>query len=134
MDRMMNDELGPLLARLTACAEDPMWPDHAEVPKALLRKVAEALEETASIAEHFMAKRDAERDELRATLTAVSDALDYLHGMTPEKSVEVQKYAERYRWLRDKSPSTWTMSVKGLPLFKGDFDAAIDREMTRPGY
>ena len=43
----------------------------------------------------------AERDELRATLTAVSEALDYLHGMTPQQAADVRKYAERYRWLRD---------------------------------
>lgn len=39
--------------------------------------------------------------------------------------------AERYRWVRDKSPPTWVMEAEGLPLFKGDFDAAIDRAMAR---
>ena len=43
----------------------------------------------------------------------------------------LRKDAERYRWLRDKSPPHWTMDVGGFPLFKGDFDAAIDRAMTR---
>lgn len=39
----------------------------------------------------------AERDELRAALTAVSDSLDYLHGMTPQQAAELRKNAERYR-------------------------------------
>ena len=43
----------------------------------------------------------AERDELRATLTAVSDSLDYLHGMTPQQATEVRKDAARMRWLLD---------------------------------
>jgi hypothetical protein len=59
----LSDQLGPLVARLTACAEDPMWEDHAEVPKVLLRNAANALEETAAIAEHFMAQRDAARNK-----------------------------------------------------------------------
>jgi len=37
--------------------------------------------------------------------------------------------AERYRWLRDKSPATWMAQVGDLPLFKGDFDSAIDYEI-----
>jgi hypothetical protein len=41
----------------------------------------------------------AERDELRATLTAVSDSLDYLHGMTPQQAVDTRKAADNYRWL-----------------------------------
>lgn len=41
----------------------------------------------------------------------------------------LRKDAERYRWLRDKSPPTWEMTAQGLPLFKFDFDAAIDAEM-----
>lgn len=39
------------------------------------------------------------------------------------------KDAERYRWLRDKSPPTWMAQVEDLPLFKGDFDSAIDYEI-----
>ena len=33
----------PLAERLQACIDDPMWADHAEVPKTLLRQVAEEL-------------------------------------------------------------------------------------------
>ena len=58
-----TDGLGLLVARLTACADDPMWADHAEVPKALLQKAAHALEETAALAGHYMAQRDEERAE-----------------------------------------------------------------------
>ncbi len=30
----LTDGLGALVARLQACADDPMWANHAEVPKA----------------------------------------------------------------------------------------------------
>lgn len=76
----LTAELGPLVARLMACAEDPMWADHAEVPKALLRRAAEALEETAAIAEHFMAQRDAERERCAAWVDARRDAFCEEHG------------------------------------------------------
>jgi hypothetical protein len=59
----LTDQLGPLVERLTACAEDPMWAEHAEVPKALLRKAAEALEETEALAGHYMAQRDELRSQ-----------------------------------------------------------------------
>ena len=58
----MTEGLGPLVARLTACADDPMWADHAEVPMELLRKAAQALEEAEAVAGHYMAQRDAERE------------------------------------------------------------------------
>lgn len=40
--------------------------------------------------------------ELRETLTTISDALDYLHGMTPQQAAEVRKDAGHYRWLREQ--------------------------------
>ena len=58
-----TDGLGPLVKRLTACAEDPMWADHAEVPKALLWKAAGALEEAEARAGHYMAQRDELRSQ-----------------------------------------------------------------------
>lgn len=45
----------------------------------------------------------AECKELRDTLTTVSDALDYLHGMTPQQAADVRKDAMLYRWLRDNT-------------------------------
>jgi hypothetical protein len=42
---------------------------------------------------------------------------------------EARRDAERYRWLRDKSPAKWTIDVGDLPLFKFDLDAAIDAAM-----
>lgn len=56
--------LGALVARLRACAEDPMWDAHAEVPKALLADAASALQETADMAGHYMAQRDEARQAL----------------------------------------------------------------------
>jgi hypothetical protein len=57
----------------------------------------------------------AERDELRATLTAVSDALDYLHGMTPQQAAALRKDAERYRWLRAQHWNTGQLCVVAEP-------------------
>lgn len=37
-----------LIERLQACADDPMWADHAEVSKGLLRKAIEALNQQAA--------------------------------------------------------------------------------------
>lgn len=54
----------PLRERLQACIDDPMWSDHAEVPKALLQKAVQALEETADLAGHYMAQRDEARQAL----------------------------------------------------------------------
>ena len=45
-------------------------------------------------------KAKRELKELRDTLNAVSDALDYLHGMTPQQAADTRKDALRYRWLR----------------------------------
>lgn len=59
----LTDGLGPLVERLTACSEDPMWADHAEVPKTLLRKAAQALEEADALAGHYMAQRDELRSQ-----------------------------------------------------------------------
>ena len=36
--------LGPLVERLRACSIDPMWADHAEVPKNLCAAAADMLE------------------------------------------------------------------------------------------
>jgi hypothetical protein len=58
------------------------------------------------------------------------------HGITAQSAqipADVARDAARYRWLRDESPSNWTMDVGDLPLFKGDFDAAIDRAMAAQG-
>ncbi len=60
-----NAGLGPLVERLTACADDPMWADHAEAPKALLRKAAAALQEADALAAHYMVQRDEERKILQ---------------------------------------------------------------------
>jgi hypothetical protein len=38
-----------LIKRLRACAEDPMWANHAEVPKSLLSAAAAELERLATV-------------------------------------------------------------------------------------
>ena len=39
-----NEGLGPLVERLRACSIDPMWADHAEVPKNLSAAAADMLD------------------------------------------------------------------------------------------
>ena len=76
----LNDGLGALVARLTACAEDPMWAAHAEVPKVLLRKAAEALNEAEELAGHYMAQRDEERARMARAVQAIGIATQCIHA------------------------------------------------------
>ena len=76
----LTDGLGALVARLTACAEDPMWADHAEVSKALLRKAAQALEEADALAGHYMAQRDEERGRMARAVQALGIAGQCIHA------------------------------------------------------
>ncbi len=55
-----------LVERLNICANDPMWCEHAEVPKSLLREAAAALEaareDAANMAtDAMLLRQDAER-------------------------------------------------------------------------
>lgn len=72
--------LGALLARLRACADDPMWADHAEAPKALITDAANALEETGDIADHLMAQRDEERGRMARAVLALGLASQCIHA------------------------------------------------------
>ena len=76
----LTDGLGALVARLTACADDPMWADHAEVSKALLRKAAQALEEADALAGHYMAQRDEERGRMARAVQALGIAGQCIHA------------------------------------------------------
>lgn len=81
----LTDGLGALVARLTACAEDPMWADHAEVSKALLRKAAQALEETDALAGHYMAQRDEERGRMARAVQALGIAGQCIHAAADDQ-------------------------------------------------
>lgn len=74
----LTDGLGALVERLHACADDPMWADHAEVPKKLCAAAAQALEETSALADHHMA----ERDEARKALEWIEGAAAATPGLT----------------------------------------------------
>ena len=76
----LHDGLGALVARLRACADDPMWDAHAEVPKALLAYAANALQETADIAGHYMAQRDEERGRMARAVQALGIAGQCIHA------------------------------------------------------
>ena len=78
---------------------------------------------------------------LRDMLTAVSDALDYLHGMTLQQAADARKDADRWRWLVrhaslvfDAAPS-WNAVVR-LPVFDSDdqtITALVDRARAAVG-
>lgn len=76
----LTDVLGALVARLTACAEDPMWADHAEVPKALCAAAAQALQEANDLAGHYMAQRDEESGRMARAVQALGIAGQCIHA------------------------------------------------------
>jgi hypothetical protein len=53
----MNARVENVVSWLKACADDPMWADHAEVPKALCASAADLLEQLK--AENAALKREA---------------------------------------------------------------------------
>lgn len=76
----LTDGLGALVARLQACADDPMWADHAEVPKRLCAAAAKALEEANDLAGHYMAQRDEERKRMALAVQALGIAGQCIHA------------------------------------------------------
>lgn len=62
---MTDQEIKALVERLRQWAEDPMWADHVEVPKAVLRMVADAIEA-------LRAERDQQTKEINALLVAAA--------------------------------------------------------------
>ena len=76
----LTDGLGALVARLQACADDPMWANHAEVPKALCAAAAQALEEANELAGHYMAQRDEERRRMARAVQALGIAGQCIHA------------------------------------------------------
>ena len=75
-----TDGLGALVARLQACADDPMWADHAEVPKSLCAAAAQALQEANDLAGHYMAQRDEERRRMARAVQALGIAGQCIHA------------------------------------------------------
>ena len=83
-------------------------------------------------AQSIKAMRDLK--ELRATLTAVSDALDFLHGMTPQQAIDTRKDAERYRHARThgwpmSGPQCIAWTHDGKMVFGDTQEAALDAAM-----
>lgn len=75
-----TDQLGALVERLQACADDPMWADHAEVPKVLCAAAANALKEANALAGHYMAQRDEERRRMARAVQALGIAGQCIHA------------------------------------------------------
>lgn len=79
--------------------------------------------------------------ELRETLTAVSDALDYLHGMTPQQAADVRKDAARWRYWRNYWSALCRTEVARFARLDlstiyvqspGDMDKVTDAAMVAP--
>lgn len=78
---------------------------------------------------------------LREQLDAVQDALDYLHGLTPEQATALRKDAERYRYMRANAAFQdrngpglyWYLPRcdRALPIGER-LDRAIDAQMQTP--
>lgn len=73
-----------------------------------------------------------ELDHLRDMLTAASDALDYLEGLTPQQAAALRKDAERYRWMA-KEHGWWLLKhfqavrpyVDAIEVIDESIDAAM---------
>lgn len=92
----LNDGLGALVARLRACVEDPMWSDHAEVPKYLCAAVADALAETHDLAAHYMAQRDEERRRMARAVEAIGIATQCIHAARNDHWPSFDRLSDRY--------------------------------------
>jgi hypothetical protein len=80
----MSASVGRVVEMLNDCADDPMWCDHAEVPKRLLRKAAQALEEVDALAGHYMAQRDEERRRMALAVLALGIARQCIHAASSD--------------------------------------------------
>lgn len=74
----------------------------------------------------------AERDELREALTAVADALDYLHGMTPQQTSALRKDAELLAWVLEH-PETAAEELADAAAGDGTARGNLERRIGRIG-
>ena len=81
----------------------------------------------ADLIERLQAEK-AEMEKLREQNTALSDALDYLRGLTPQQYEALHKDAARYRWLRVHStgPSEGWSTHSNPESFDAAIDAALE--------
>jgi hypothetical protein len=89
-------QVSALAVRLTDCAEDPMWADHAEVPKTLLRNAAAALEEVEALAGHYMAQRDEERGRMARAVLALGIAGQCLHAAANDQWPSFDRLSDEF--------------------------------------
>jgi hypothetical protein len=109
--------------------------DIVERLRALAKRDAIAPRMTLYAAADELDQLRAERDNLKQRLELAESALDdwmcagakggWIDSLRVERDA-LKADAERYRWLRDKSPITWALYVEGLRCWKHDYDAAID--------
>jgi hypothetical protein len=72
----MNEKV--LLEKLQACIDDPMWADHAEVPKILLVEAKEALVTAIKAKEEYedyIAVQDITISEIRKVMYSIENKL-----------------------------------------------------------
>jgi hypothetical protein len=113
--------MSDIVQRLRSCADDPMWADHAEVPKRLCAAAADEIEQLRKANEAFgrrqewwnerMFALEQERDRYRAALAAPQgEAVATLHddgGFTWKR--------DEYRRLYDRQRAGWRMDVYAAP-------------------
>ena len=96
----------------------PLPPEISSLPRYAREEIARR--------ERILLARIAELESLWQSAEARYAEADAAAMAHAKRIAELEADAERYRWLRDKSPGHWTLQVGDLPLFKGDVDAAID--------
>lgn len=88
-------EIGGLVERLRQCADDPMWSDHAEVPKQWLSEAAAALEAQAA---ELVAKEEARAEQWRLHREVEADRDTALASLAAERAAlaEARKALEPF--------------------------------------
>ena len=75
----LTDGLGPLIARLRACADDPMWATHAELPISMCAGSADTLDAAHVVGirqEQIIMDHEREIARLRGALELAAPALE----------------------------------------------------------
>ena len=135
----------PLVERLRACYEDPMWADHAEVPKKLLREAAEELHNLAwalSLPGFDRMATDEQEAEHQAGMQRVNDTLARMEKAKADHDAAMAD-AARFRWLDEVALSVdmvadpdnlvqvWHETLSGHPTTGRTLREAVDEAMER---
>lgn len=128
-----NMYIKKLITSLTACAEDPMWADHAEVPKFLLRKAAEELHNLSWALGTPGFEQMATPEQETSHQEAVQRIGSMLDRMSKHKSEydKAMEDANRYRWLAQPGRN-YLVNISWVGT-KIDLDMEIDSKRKKDG-